>query len=117
VEPSAIEREFAAALAEVPVYAKERAQLGSSASSRRARYAVVVKATDDTGNAATERLTRQDQVVAPASSSAFNRRRSASFARRIARAMTGAATAASPDGSPRLRRVIAVPPSPASSHV
>ena len=46
-----------------------------------------------------------------------SRRRSLVIARRIARAMTGAATFAKPAGSPRLRSVIRVARSPASCHV
>ena len=38
------------------------------------------------------------------------------FARRIARAISGAATLAKPDGSPRLRNVISVPPPGLSLH-
>jgi hypothetical protein len=48
------------------------------------------------------------------SRSALSRRRSARFARAIARAIIGAAILAKPAGSPRLRRVITVAPSPAS---
>src|SRR5262249_60672648 len=51
------------------------------------------------------------------SRTAFSRRRSASLALRMARAMTGAVTAEKPDGSPRLRRRILVAPSGVSSQV
>ena len=50
----------------------------------------------------------------PVSSSAFRRRRSARFARRIARSISGAPTFAKPAGSPRLRSVMRVP-APASA--
>jgi hypothetical protein len=48
---------------------------------------------------------------------ALSRSRSFRFARRIARAIAGAATLEKPEGSPRLRRVILVPPAAVSSHV
>jgi hypothetical protein len=51
------------------------------------------------------------------SRSAFSRRKSASLAFRMARVITGAVTAANPEGSPVLRRVISVVPSAASCHV
>jgi hypothetical protein len=43
--------------------------------------------------------------------------RSLRLARRIAAVIAGAVTAAKPDGVPRLRRVISVPPSPVSCQV
>jgi hypothetical protein len=48
---------------------------------------------------------------------ALRRSRSLVMARRIAVAMTGAAIFLKPDGSPRLRSVMRVAPSPASSQV
>ena len=51
-----------------------------------------------------------------ATRSPLSRLRSWLIARRIARAISGAPTFAKPAGSPRLRRVIRVAPSPASSH-
>ena len=51
------------------------------------------------------------------SRSAFSRCRSAAFALPMARVMTGAVTAAKPEGSPVLRSVILVAPSAASSQM
>ena len=61
------------------------------------------------------RARRRDGRAQRRSRSSLSRRRSWPLARRIARAITGAATFAKPAGSPRLRSVMRVAPSPASS--
>ena len=63
------------------------------------------------------RSSQRRELGAQPSSSSFNRRRSASLALRIARAMTGAVIAANPEGSPALRSVILVAAPAVSSHV
>jgi Stage II sporulation protein E (SpoIIE) len=57
------------------------------------------------------------QLTAPVSSRVLRLARSALFARRMALAITGAAIAEKPDGSPRLRSVMRVAPGPAARHV
>src|SRR5262249_8133483 len=60
---------------------------------------------------------RSDSPAARDSSARLSRSRSRWFARRTATAMSGAPTLPNPDGSPRFRSVIRVPPSALSSHV
>ena len=57
------------------------------------------------------------RLAARVSRTAFSRARSFRLARRIALAIMGAANLGKPDGSPRLRSVIRVPPFAVSSHV
>jgi hypothetical protein len=68
-------------------------------------------------SSARRQVTRGAVSIPARSTIALSRSRSWRFARRIAAATIGADSLAKPAGSPRLRKIIRVRPSPTSSHV